>query len=257
VVTNCPAPGSYFNTNPATWSAVPAACGYAPFAPADPYTIAYAAPDTGLAEQIWRESLNSNIRLTDSGLTLRLLAGWAHNTISVAGEGTASTDLETSQSTDVHERTGTYEADLISPQSQPFSWVVGIFHWSDAANVRLQGSNYSGGPIGVGPGYAVPEGGIFIHATSTKESSAVFGNVSYQFTPDLKGELGVRATWDDNNNPFQACASCPGGDANAFYLGLQNPANPLGPTVFPALGNANAHTNYALNLGHETDSFVQ
>ncbi len=256
VVTNCPAPGSYFNADPTTWSAVPSACGNAPFAPADPYQLAYAADNTALHEQIWRESLESKIQLSDAGLTLRLLAGGAFNTIQLKNQQSASTNLTLGGSAPIHEHTETYEADLLSPTHGPFTWVLGGFRWFDPAKFAYRGTVYSGGPVGVGPGYAVPQGGFFLDFKSDKFAYAVFGNVSYQLTSDLTAEFGLRETWDHNTAPFIACSTCPGGNANTIYFGGPNPVNPLGPVVFGAYGNPNATGGYATNQGDEKDSFL-
>src|SRR5882724_11879134 len=256
VVTNCPAPGSYFNTNPATWGAVPAACGNAPFAPADPYQIAYAVDDTQLHEQIWRESLESKFRLTEAGLTLRLLAGGSFNTIQLKNQQSASTNLTLAGGAPIHEHTETYEADLISSTQGPLTWVLGGFDWVNPAKFAYRGTGYSGGPVGVGPGYAVPQGGFFLDLKSVKHDYAAFGNLNYQLTSDLKAEFGLRETWNHNTAPFIACSTCPGGNANTMYFGGQNPVNPLGPIVFGAYGNPNATGGYAPNQGDEKDSFL-
>src|SRR5882672_4585673 len=256
VVTNCPAPGSYFNTNPATWGAVPAACGNAPFAPADPYQIAYAVNDTRLDEQIWRESLETKFRLTDAGMTLRVLAGGSFNTIHMMNQQSASTFLTTAGGAPIHEHTETYETDLISPTQRPLTWVVGGFRWVNPAAFAYKGTGYSGGPVGVGPGYAVPEYGFFLDLKSDKVSNAAFGNVSYQFTDDLKAELGVRQTWNHNYDPVLPCSTCPNGNANTAYFAMQNPVNPLGPVIFPALNNPNATGGFVTNNGDERDSFL-
>ncbi len=256
VVTNCPAPGSYFNTNPATWGAVPGACGYAPFAPANPHQIAYAVNDTRLDEQIWRESLETKFRLTDAGMTLRVLAGGSFNTIHMMNQQSASTFLTTAGGAPIHEHTETYEADLISPTQGPLTWVVGGFRWVNPAAFAYKGTGYSGGPVGVGPGYAVPEYGFFLDLKSDKVSNAAFGNVSYQFTDDLKAELGVRQTWNHNYDPVLPCSTCPNGNANTAYFAMQNPVNPLGPVVFPALNNPNATGGFVTNNGDERDSFL-
>jgi len=256
VVTNCPAPGSYFNTNPATWGAVPAACGNAPFAPADPYQIAYAVDDTQLHEQIWRESLESKFRLTEAGLTLRLLAGGSFNTIQLKNQQSASTNLTLAGGAPIHEHTETYEADLISSTQGPLTWVLGGFDWVNPAKFAYRGTVYSGGPVGVGPGYAVPQGGFFLDLKSVKHDYAAFGNLNYQLTSDLKAEFGLRETWNHNTAPFIACSTCPGGNANTMYFGMQNPVNPLGPVVFPAYGNPSATGGFAHNEGDEKDSFL-
>ncbi|MDB6012223.1 MAG: hypothetical protein JWL65_4473 [Gammaproteobacteria bacterium] len=256
VVTKCPAPGSYLNTDPATWGAVPGACGYAPFAPANPYQIAYAVDDTRLDEQIWRESLESKLRLTDTGMTLRLLAGGSFNTIHMMNQQSASTFLTTAGGAPIHEHTETYEADLISPTQGPLTWVVGGFRWSNPAAFAYKGTGYSGGPVGVGPGYAVPEYGFFLNLKSVKLSNALFGNASYQFTDDLKAEFGLRETWNHNHDPVIPCSTCPGGNSNTAYFAVQNPINPLGPVIFPALDNPNATGGFATNNGDEKDSFL-
>lgn len=252
VKTICPAPGSYRGSDPATWNEVPAACGFAPFAPGAPYQLGYATNDNRLDEQIWRESVEGRFVLTGSGLMLRLLAGGSYNTIQVQGENTASAYYNGGNSSTNHEHSLTYEADLLSPDSGALRWVTGAFFWRDPTDFIYSQVNFSGGPYGSGPGFSQPTGGLYLNGSNSKESYAAFANATYAFSPRWKLEAGARETRDRNSNPFRACQalsntpSCVDGDSNAFHFLSPNPVDPWGPLVFNGDGFA--------NLGSEQDS---
>ena len=252
VTTACPAPGSYVGANPATWSQVPVTCGYAAFAPADPYQIAYGANDTLYNEQIWRESIEGKIQLTESGPTLRLLGGLSYNTTADMAENTGSAFYTGGANARTNEHTTTLEADLISPANSPLQWVTGFFWWDDPSKSIYAPANFSGGPFGVGPGYSEPTGGLDFDGVNERKSYAVFGNVSYQINEQWKVEGGARETWDRNTNNYVPCpatlisANCYLGDANAFHFLSPNPNNLWGPLVYNGSGFQ--------NLGAQSDS---
>ena len=251
VDTPCPAPGSYLHANPASWSQVPDNCGYAPFAPADPYQIAYGAPDTLLDEQIWRESLEGRYRF-ENGPDLRLLAGASFNTLHIDNINSASPNYTGGSTTLGHEHTLTYEADLLSQAGSPFQWVAGAFWWTDPSLFVYTPVSYSGGPFGFGPGYSQPTLGTYLNGGNRRSSDALFGNVTYQFSAQWKLEAGARETWDHNANPYIACPAaadnsiCYFGDANAFHFLSPNPGDPWGPLLFTGGGRK--------NLGAESDA---
>ena len=252
VTTACPAAGSYFGTNPATWSQVPGTCGFAPFAPANPYQLAYGANDTGLYEQIWRESVEGNFRPFDGGPSLRILGGGSNNITSFQAENTASTYYTGGSNAKTWEHTVTLEADILSPKDSPLQWVAGYFWWIDPSTSVYAPVNFSGGPYGVGPTNSQPTGGLYLDGESERKSSAVFGNVSYQIDSTWKVEGGLRETWNRGTNDPVACPAtentltCYYGNANAFHFLDVNPANPYGPLVYDGNGFA--------NLGAEKDS---
>jgi len=249
--TSCPAPGSFFGTNPVTWGTVPALCGFAPFAPADPYKLAYASGDSFMEEQIWREHLEGKFQF-DSGLSLRLLAGASFNTLEVGGENTASPNYTGGSTTLAHEHTLTYEADLLSAKARPLQWAIGGFWWTDPSHFVYRPVSYSGGPFGTGQGFSLPTGGMLLNGGNRRSSYAVFGNVSYPIAPAWKLEAGARETWDRNTNPFVPCpaaldnSACYYGDANAFHFLSPDPSNPWGPLLLNGNGRK--------NLGSESDA---
>jgi iron complex outermembrane recepter protein len=255
VTTVCPVPGSYFGAEAATWSSVPAACGAAPFAPASPYDVAYAAPDTSLREQIWRGGLHGHIQLGAGGPTLRLLAGGAFNSTRTQAENTASPYFSGGSNSTTQEHTWTLEADLLSRSGAPLQWVVGGFWWANPTDFTYAPVNFSGGPFGVGTGFSAPTGGLLLDGSNSRRSHALFGDASYRLRPRWKVEMGLRETWDENSNPYEACPggipstpTCYAGDANAFHFLSPNPADPWGALVFNGSG--------LQNLGLEKDSFL-
>ena len=252
VTTTCPAPGSYFGADSATWGQVPVTCGYAAFAPANPYQIAYGANDTLYNEQIWRESLEGKIQLSESGPSLRLLGGLSYNTTTDMAENTASPFYTGGANARTNEHTTTLEADLLSAPAGPLQWVVGYFWWDDPSKQIYAPANFSGGPFGVGPGYSQPTGGLYLNGVNERKSYAAFGNVSYQISDKWKIEGGMRETWDRNVNNYVPCPAtlisqnCYLGDANAFHFLNPNPNDPWGPLVFNGSGFQ--------NLGSESDT---
>lgn len=237
VTTICPAPGSYFGASPATWNQVPSTCGYAPFAPAAPFQLAYAAPDTYLRERLWRESLEGKYQFSPQGPTLRLFAGAQFNTEDYLEENTASTYYTGGGINGVHEHALTFEADLLSPTEQRLQWVVGSIWWQDVNNFLFANPGFTGGAYcggGTASGCAVPNySGIALFGANSKENYALFGNLQYHISDKLKVEGGVRETWDFGANPWNNCPpgtpdgpTCQNGNENAFHFFAPNPSNP-------------------------------
>jgi iron complex outermembrane receptor protein len=262
VTTLCPAPGSYFNADPVTWVQVPGTCGNSAFAPADPYRVADAAHDEQAREQIWRESLEAKLQLTEDGPTLRLLAGASYNTVHVASENTASLDDTGGFSSTTHEHTLTYEADLLSPGASALQWVVGGFWWRDPSQFAYRQLSFSGGPLCVGttpsgaPCSVPTPGSLYLDGANVRTNYALFGNVKYQLDRHWTVEAGVRETWDLGSNPFQPCTppgapdgpSCQSGTANAFHFLQVNPQNP-----WAALALLSGRNSGFPNFGEESD----
>lgn len=259
VTTNCPAPGSYFNAAPTTFSQVPGTCGTSAFAPADPYAIGYALPDTAGTESMWRESIEANYHFWDQGPTARLIAAAQFNTSRNQSENTASEYYTGGSINGSHEHSLTYEADLLSPTGGPLQWVVGGFWWRDANAFLFTNPSWTGGPfcnnqynpttgVAAAPWCSVPSGGgIYLAGANSKSSYALFGNVQYQLSDAWKLEGGVRETWDVNSNPWWPCDTAPSvtcqakggspagttaGNLNSFhFFNTPSPADPYNVTL--------------------------
>jgi iron complex outermembrane recepter protein len=262
VTTPCPAAGSYFNAAPQTFSQVPNTCGFSAFAPANPYQIGYALPDSADTELLWRESLEANYRFGDNGPTLRLLGAAQFDTSRNQGENTASEYYTGGSINGSHEHTLTYEADIISPTDQKLQWVGGAFWWRDANQFLFTNPSWTGGPFcnnqydpstgtAAAPWCSVPSGGgIFLSGANTKTNYALFGNLQYQLNDQWKFEGGLRETWDVNTNPTWPCSLpngpiCQDGNYNSFhFFNTPNPADPYNIT----LSNAGFQ-----NWGEESD----
>jgi iron complex outermembrane receptor protein len=244
VTTICPAAGSYFNTSPTTWSQVPNTCGYAAFAPATPYDLAYAGNDSIARESFWREHIEGKYEFGDHGPTLKFLAGAQYNTTKNQSENNASEYYNGGSINGSYEHTLTYEADLISAPDEPLQWVVGGFWWRDYNNFLFTNPGASGGAlcdnITAGSGCSIPNGsGIYLSGVNSKTSYAAFANLQYAINEQWKVEGGVRETWDVGSNPTihcpagmdpngPQCQTGPSGtNLNSFHFYyIPNPADP-------------------------------
>jgi len=262
VTTNCPAPGSFFNAAQNTFSQVPGTCGNSAFAPADPYSIGYALPDSASRETLWRESLEASYQFWDRGPTLKVTTAAQFNTSRNQSENTASEFYSGGAINGSSEHTLTYEADLLSPADQPLQWVVGGFWWRDANSFLFTNPSWTGGPfcnnqynpttgVAAAPWCSVPSGGgIYLAGANTKTNYALFGNLQYQLNDQWKLEGGVRETWDVNTNPTWPCAlpngpTCQAGNYNSFhFFNKPSPSDPYNVTI----GN-----NGFQNWGEESD----
>jgi iron complex outermembrane recepter protein len=158
----------------------------------DPFEITANGPHSGIDETA-RVSLNVSY-VFDNGVTLRSITGYQD------GISEFSTDLDGTGALDntfydrVEEEVWSQEINLVSPDNQRLTWLLGAFWQQD--HVTFPVTTFPEGAYHVG----FPEGVVdyYIFGETPKETQAVFGQVSYDISDRLQVQLGAR--WSESTS---------------------------------------------------------
>lgn len=158
----------------------------------DPFEITANGPHSGV-DETGRVSLNVSY-VFDSGITLRSITGYQD------GISEFSTDLDGTSALNntfydrVEEEVWSQEINLVSPDNQRLTWLLGAFWQQD--DVVFPGGAFPEGAYHVG----FPEGVVdyYIFGETPKETKAVFGQVSYDVSDRLQVQLGAR--WSESTS---------------------------------------------------------
>jgi iron complex outermembrane receptor protein len=158
---------------------------YAPFAPTDPFDLAFDTPN--LNHERGMISLVELRYELDNGLTLRSLSGYQdkniHNLLDY--DGTAQdtpADPQLLWDQHVRERQWTQEVNILSPTAGNYNWVAGAYFQRNKIDVNIeeQGATGPGGPT------------LFIFVPQKKTTTGWFGQVNFKLTPQWELQTGVR-----------------------------------------------------------------
>lgn len=158
----------------------------------DPFDITANGPHSGKDETA-RVSLNVSYVL-DNGITLRSITGYQD------GISVFSTDLDGTSALNntfydrVEEEVWSQEFNIVSPDNQRLTWLVGAFWQQD--QVTFPVTTFPQGAYHVG----FPEGVLdyYIFGETPKETKAVFGQISYDISDRLQIQLGAR--WSESTS---------------------------------------------------------
>lgn len=158
----------------------------------DPFDITANGPHSGKDETA-RVSLNVSYVL-DNGITLRSITGYQD------GISVFSTDLDGTSALNntfydrVEEDVWSQEFNIVSPDNQRLTWLVGAFWQQD--QVTFPVTTFPQGAYHVG----FPEGVLdyYIFGETPKETKAVFGQISYDISDRLQIQLGAR--WSESTS---------------------------------------------------------
>ena len=152
----------------------------------DPFKITANGPHSGKDETV-RLSLNVSY-VFDNGITLRSITGYQD------GISEFSTDLDGTSAVNntfydrVEETVWSQEINLVSPDNQRLTWLLGAFWQQDDVTFPVttfpQGAYHIGFPEGVFDYY--------IFGDTPKTTTAVFGQVSYDLSDRLQIQVGAR-----------------------------------------------------------------
>ncbi len=167
---------------------------YAPFAPADPFTLHY-DQYTRNDELTARNSLEVKWQPSPGGVTFRSLTGYQYMSIrniydidatsaSLPGGPPAQSEFQ-----NVIERPISEEINILSPDTGPLTWIVGGYYLHDTRQVGLDIRNQASPPH------------VFVDLFTTIQDEAVFGQISYKIFPRLELQIGGRYTHDSLDNP--------------------------------------------------------
>jgi iron complex outermembrane receptor protein len=167
---------------------------YAPFAPADPFTLNY-DQNTKNDELTARNSLEIKWQPSAGGITFRSLTGYQYMSIrNIYDIDATSASLPAgppaqSEFQNVIERPISEEVNILSPDNGPLTWIVGGYYLHDTRQVGLDIRNQAFPPH------------VFVNLFTTIQDEAVFGQVSYRIFPRLELQIGGRYTHDSLDNP--------------------------------------------------------
>lgn len=160
----------------------------------DLFDIGANTPQQG-RDKFIREILRIDYQF-DGGIRFRSVSAWAKANTKY------ETDLDgTSGGTEyffdsVDERQMSQEFNLISPDTQRFTWLLGAFGvWNDYTFLKPYQF-----VIDLAYPFNLPQYQYKLQGVNPERSLAVFGQVGYAITPDLKAELGGRYTWSRTRN---------------------------------------------------------
>ncbi|WP_428149852.1 TonB-dependent receptor [Brevundimonas sp.] len=152
----------------------------------DPFTITANGPNEAHDEFV-RSSLNISYAF-DNGITLRSITGYQN------GTSRFSTDLDgTSRANNtfydqLDEEVFSQEFNLISPDQQRLTWLLGLYYQNDMATFPAKTFPTAEYRIGF-PENVVD---IYLWGDTPKETAAVFGQVSYDISDRLQVQIGAR-----------------------------------------------------------------
>lgn len=159
--------------------------------PNDPFNITANANLMAL-DRFSRSVLKIDYKF-DNGVKLRAISGYQTGTTAYQGDldGTEFGD-ETFRDS-VNETIYSQELNLISPDTGPLTWVLGAFWQRDTYTFPL--GQYE---IGVPPGNPATE--YTLNGTNPQQTKAVFGQLDYQLTDQLKVDVEGRYTKNTTAN---------------------------------------------------------
>ena len=152
----------------------------------DPFHITSNGPNEAHDEFV-RSSLNVSY-VFDSGMTLKSITGYQ------AGRSRFATDLDGTSALNntfvdqLDEEVWSQEFNLISPDQQRLTWLLGLYYQYDMARFPAKAFPTAEHRIGF------PENvlDIYLWGDTPKETAAVFGQVSYDITDRLQLQVGAR-----------------------------------------------------------------
>lgn len=160
----------------------------------DPFEITSNGPNRA-HDTFVRSSLNVSYAF-DNGVTLRSITGYQDG-VSLFSTDLDGTSLLNNTFADRFEETiWSQEFNLLSPEDQRLSWLVGLYYQYDDARFPVATFPYGEYLIGF------PEGvlDISLFGDTPKETAAVFGQVSYDVSDRLQVQLGARYAHSTSTN---------------------------------------------------------
>jgi iron complex outermembrane receptor protein len=158
----------------------------------DPFRITANGPHSGVDETA-RVSLNVSYVL-DNGVTLRSITGYQDGISEFSTDLDGSSLLNNTFYDRVEEEVWSQEFNIVSPDNQRLTWLLGAFWQYD--DVVFPVTTFPQGAYHVG----FPQGVVdyYIFGETPKETSAVFGQISYDVSDRLQIQLGAR--WSESTS---------------------------------------------------------
>lgn len=176
----------------------------------DPLKVANNAPLAG-RDEFGRVVLNVSYTF-DSGLVLRSISGFQRGTtnVSLDSDGTAAPGTPTVPAVNfrdnISEEVWSQEVNIVSPDTGPFTWVLGGFYQHDNTIIPPNGGYIvDNSPNSISP--LVFD--TVIVGTNPKTALAAFGQAGYEVVDGLQFQLGARWSRTTSTNDAVATAILP------------------------------------------------
>lgn len=202
----------------------------------DPYRIAYDTPDVQNTNESNRYSVDVRYRFA-SGLEFRSLTGFQDNNLRVVEDqdGTRANAQVLRNNVGPKNYHNSQEFDLLSPEGNRLSWVVGTswFYRHTPVHLRADNNNCGYNPATgavaacLAPG-ALPLTAAIVTIDTIQRHAGLFGQITYDISDKLELEIGARNSWDNNI------------DEQTVYVGILGPPpsacpnNPAATNSLPA-----------------------
>ncbi|WP_448140470.1 TonB-dependent receptor [Sphingopyxis fribergensis] len=179
----------------------------------DPLKVANNAHLSG-RDEFGRIVLNMQYKF-DSGLTLRSISGFQRGTtqISYDSDGTAAAGTPAAPALsfrdNISEEIWSQEFNIISPDTGPFTWLLGGYYQHDKIFIPENGGYYSDATPNTPTALDIEIVGV-----NPKTALAAFGQVGYELTDGLQITVGGR--WSRSTSANDA-------EARAYFTGLPGP----------------------------------
>jgi iron complex outermembrane receptor protein len=170
----------------------------------DPLNVANNAFLDGI-DKFGRVVLNMQYT-TDGGVVFRSISGYQRGVTRIAydADGTAATGTNLAPALSfrdhISERIWSQEFNIVSPDTGPFTWILGGYYQHDKLNIPANGGYYSDATPNVVPTAL----DIEIVGVNPKTALAAFGQVGYEITDGLQITLGGR--WSRTSSANDATA---------------------------------------------------
>lgn len=176
----------------------------------DPLNVSSNAPLSG-GDEFGRVVLNVGYTL-DNGIVLRSISGFQRGTthVSYDGDGTAATGTAAAPAINfrdnITQEIWSQEFNIVSPDTGPFTWVLGGFYQHDNITIPPNG----GYVIDNTPNSVSPL--VFdtiLEGTNPKTALAGFGQIGYELAGGLQLQVGARYSRTTSANDAVAKATLP------------------------------------------------
>jgi iron complex outermembrane receptor protein len=188
---------------------------------------------------------------TGGGVVFRSISGFQRGTTQVNfdGDGTANTGTAAAPANyfrdNISEEIWSQEFNIVSPDTGPFTWVLGGYYQHDKIFIPANGGYFSD----LSPNVIPTVLDIEIVGTNPKSATAVFGQIGYQLTEGLQVTAGAR--WSRTTSANDAVA-------RAYITGLATPLVSLvqKDKAVDEKINGKVAVNWTLDAGNFIYAFV-
>lgn len=152
----------------------------------DPFKITSNGPNSA-HDTFVRSSLNASYTF-DNGVMLRSITGYQNGTAKFSTDLDGTSALNNTFYDTVKEEVWSQEFNLLSPSEQRLTWLLGLYYQND--EVEFPASKYPTADYRIG----FPENvlDIYLWGKTPKETTAAFGQVSYDLSDRLQVQVGAR-----------------------------------------------------------------